>query len=109
MLLICGEPRHAVARQDAMHRRGRDLDPMEPVPVRRDPASAEVIVLAQIENFADDVARCGSRRMLRRPRAIAQAGIPVLDVTPLPLVEGLPRNPESTADTGDVPVVGRLP
>jgi hypothetical protein len=87
VLLICGEARHAVPRQDAMHRRHRDLDAMEPMQVRRDPAGAEVIVLAQIEDFADDVTRCGPRRTPRCPRPIAPPAVPVLGAPPFPFVE----------------------
>jgi hypothetical protein len=48
VLLIRRQPSHAVPRQDAMHRGDRDGDLVEPMQVGRDPASPEVIVLAQV-------------------------------------------------------------
>ena len=45
VLLIRREPRHAMPRQDAMHRGHRDRDLVEATQVRRDAACAEVIVL----------------------------------------------------------------
>jgi hypothetical protein len=95
-------------RQDPMHRRNGDRDPMKPVQVRRNPASAEVIVLTQIENFADDLLRGGPRRSPRRPRSVAQAGIPVLGVASLPFVEGFPGQPESPAHPRDILLVRRV-
>jgi hypothetical protein len=53
VLLICRQPRHAVARQDAVDRRASDRDSVKALQVRRDPASAEMIVLAQIDDLAD--------------------------------------------------------
>jgi hypothetical protein len=50
VLLIRRKPRHAVPRQDAMHRRHRDSDLVEPLQVGRDPARHEVVVLAQVED-----------------------------------------------------------
>src|SRR5262249_32455983 len=97
VLLIRRETRHAMPRQDAVHRGGRDSDLVEAMQIRRDPACAEVIVLAQIENFTDDLPRRCARRPLRCPRAITEAGVSVFDVTPLPLVERFPRDPEPTA------------
>ena len=91
-----------------MHGGDRDCDRMEPIQVRRDPAGAEVIVLAQIEDFADDVARGGPRRTPRYPCPIAQACVAVLGAPPFPLVERLARNPKATAHAGDVSVIRRL-
>jgi hypothetical protein len=102
VLLIRGKPRHAVSRQDAVHRGAGDRDPMEAMQVRRDSAWSEVIVLAQIENLADHLPRRGSRRSLRRPWPIAQPGVTVLGVSPLPLVERLPGNSEPAADSGHI-------
>ena len=88
--------------EDAVHRGDRDGDPMKPLQIRGDPAGSEVIVLAQVEDLADDLARRGSRRTLRRPGPIAQAGVTMLGMSPLPLVERFPGNPEPTAHAGDV-------
>jgi hypothetical protein len=68
VLLICRQPRHAVPRQDAVHRERRDRDLVEAAQVRRDPARAEVIVLTQAQDLADDVATRRARRVVRRPR-----------------------------------------
>jgi hypothetical protein len=107
VLLIRWQPRHPVPRQDAMPRRDGDLDLMKAQHVRRDPAGAEVIVLAEIHDLADHIARRRAGRAPRRSRAIAQAGVAVLGLTPLPFVERLARNPESPAHPGDVSLVGR--
>src|SRR5262245_20339713 len=106
--LIRWEPRHAVPRQDPMHRGDCNGDAVEPVQIRRDPPCSEVIVLAQVEDLADDLARGRSRRPLRCPRPIAQAGVSVLGVASLPFVKRLPGNPEAPAHAGDVSCVGRL-
>ena len=66
---------------------------MKALQVRRDPAGAEVIVLAEIQNLANHVARRRARRAPRRARAIAQAGIAVLDVALLPFVKDLREIP----------------
>jgi hypothetical protein len=81
---------------------------MEPVQVGRDPACAEVIVLAEVENLADDLSRGGSRRPLQYTVPITQSGVSVFDVTSLPFVGCFPRDPEPTACSRDVPFVGGL-
>jgi hypothetical protein len=55
--------------------------------VCRDAAGSEMIVLAQVENLADDLARRGAGRMPRRSRPVAEAGVPVLGVPFPPFVE----------------------
>jgi hypothetical protein len=82
---------------------------VEAMQVHRDPAGSEVIVLAQVEDLADHLTSGRSWRSLRRPRPIAQAGVSVLGMATLPLVERLPGNPEPTARPGDVSVVDCLP
>jgi hypothetical protein len=109
VLLIRGQPRHPMPRQDAMHRRDGDRDLMKALQVRRDPAGAEMIVLAEVEDLADHVAGRRAGRAPWRSGAIAQAAIAVLGVPPLPFVEGLAGNPKSPAHPGDVSFVGRLP
>jgi hypothetical protein len=56
VLLIRRQARHPVPRQDAMHRRDGDRDLMKALQICRDPAGAEVIVLAAVEDLADHVA-----------------------------------------------------
>jgi hypothetical protein len=107
-LLIRRQPRHPVPRQDAMHRRDGDLDLVKAQQIRRDPAGAEVVVLAEIQDLADHLARRRAGRAPWRSRAIAQARVAVLGLPPLPFVERLARNPESPAYPGDVSFVGRL-
>jgi hypothetical protein len=103
VLLIGRQPAHAVPRRDG------DGNPVEPMQVRRDPAGAEVIVLPQVQDRAHHVGGGGSGRMMRRPRPITHAGVAVLRVPPLPLVERFPGDPEPTADAGDIAFVGRVP
>lgn len=108
VLLIRREPRHAVPYQDAVHRGARDGDLVESTQVGRDPASSEVIVLAQIQDLADHLASGRARRMLRRPRTIAQASVTVLGVSLPPLVRRFAKHPEPPADAGDILLVSRL-
>jgi hypothetical protein len=108
MFLIGRKPIHPVPPQDAMHRGARDHNLMESLQVRGDPGRPEVIMLAQMEDLADHLARRGSRRSLWRPRPIAQSGVTVLDVSTLPLVERFPGNAESTAYPRDILFVCRL-
>jgi hypothetical protein len=108
MLLIRRQSIHPMSLEDAMHGRASNLDAMESVQIRRDPAWSEVIVLAQVENLADHLACRRSRRSLWPPRPIAQAGVTVLGVSPLPFVERLPRSPEPTANSSDILLVCRL-
>ena len=68
-----------------------------------------MIVLAEVEDLAHHVACRRAGRARGRSRAITQAGIAVLGVTPLPFVEGLTGKPKSPAHPGDVAFVGRLP
>ena len=108
MLLIRGQPIHPMPLQNAMHRGHGDCHLMEPFEVGGDPTGSEVVVLTQVEDLADHLAWRGSRRSLRRPRPIAQAGVTVLGVTPLPLVERLAGNAEPAADARDILLVCRL-
>src|SRR6185436_2158003 len=89
-------------RQDAVHRGARDGDLVEPTEVGRDSARAEVIVLAQVEDLADHIARRRAWRPVRRSRAIPQAGVAMLGVSPLPLVERLAGNSEPPAHASDI-------
>jgi hypothetical protein len=81
---------------------------MEASQVCGDAACPEVVVLPQVKDLADDLTRRRARRATRRPRAIAEAGVPVLYAAPSPFVERLARNPEPAAHSSDVAVVGRL-
>jgi hypothetical protein len=56
MLLIRGEPVYTVPHQDAMHGRQRHDDAVKAPQVIRDSPWAEVMVLAQVQDLADDVA-----------------------------------------------------
>ena len=56
-----------------MHRGRRDRDLVKALQVVGDHARPEVIVLPQVQDLADDLARRGARRPVRRPRPIAQA------------------------------------
>src|SRR5690606_13494926 len=108
VLLIRREAMHSVPAQDAVHRGARDANLVEPLQVRRDAAWPEVIVLAQIQDLADDLPRGGARRPMRRPWAVAESRVAVLGVPSLPLVEGLPGAAVPAADTRHIPFGGRL-
>src|SRR5262245_16612284 len=109
VLLIRREPRHAMPRQDAVYRGTCDGNLMEAMQVRGDPARSEMIVLAQVENFADDLTSRGAGRMLRRARTVAEAGVTVLGVPFPPFIERFTGNPEVTAHAGDVSIIARSP
>jgi hypothetical protein len=57
MLLIRRQPRHPVSRQDSMHGGGRDRDLMKAREIGGDAAPAEMVVLPQVQNLADDFLR----------------------------------------------------
>jgi hypothetical protein len=58
MLLICWQTIHPVSLQDAMDRGACDQDLMKAMQVRGDSSGPEMILLAEIENLSDHVARC---------------------------------------------------
>ena len=60
VLLIGWQPTHTVLDQDPMYARARNLDLMKALQIRGDSVRPEVIVLAQVEDFADDGRRRGS-------------------------------------------------
>src|SRR5918999_614108 len=61
-----------------------------------------MVGLAEVENLADDLPRCGPRRPDRRAWAIGQSRCPVRIKPPLPPVEGLAGDPEMAARARDV-------
>src|SRR5687767_16035503 len=85
-----------------------DRDLMKPLQVRGDSPGPEVVMLPQVEDFADDLASRGSGRAFWRPRPIAQAGVTLLGVPALPLVERLARDPEAAAHARDILLACRL-
>ena len=105
MLLIRRQARHPVARQDAMHRGGRDRDLMKAREIGPDAPRAEMIGLPEIQNFADDLRRGRPRRGMRDPGAIAQACVAVLVPASLPFVERLARDAEVPAGARNVVLV----
>ena len=105
MLLIGRQPAQAMLAEEAMHGRAGDRDLMEPPQIVGDPAGAEVILLAQIQDLADDLRRRGARRPVRRRGAIAQPRLAVGPVPLLPLVVGLARDAEVAAGLRHGPVL----
>jgi hypothetical protein len=78
MFLIGREPAQAMLAEEAMDGRGDDGDLMEPPEIVGDAAGAEVIVLAQIQDLADDLRRGRAGASLRRAGPICQPRLPVL-------------------------------
>ena len=76
MLLIGRQPVHPVLAQNAMHGRRGDRQLVKALQVVGDLARAEVVVLPQVQNLADDLRRRGSWRPVRRARPVAQAAAP---------------------------------
>src|SRR5262245_11449262 len=85
-----------------MDRRAGDGDLMKSLQVIRDPWRAEVVVLPQIHDLADDLVGCRAGDASRRRRAVAQPRITVLDETLAPFVERLAGNSEPPARARDV-------
>src|SRR5687768_12839133 len=86
MFLVRRQSAQPVLAEQPMHCRAGDGDLMESPQVIRDPAGAEVILLAQIQDLAD---HCGWRRhrtAVRHSRPIAQPRVPEAPKAPLPLV-----------------------
>jgi hypothetical protein len=108
MLLIGRESIQTMPLQDAMYRGTSDLDAMEPVQIRGNAGRPEVVVLAQIQDLADDLPRRRAGRALRRTGSIPEASVAVLGVSPFPLVERFPRDSKPTADSRDILLVRRL-
>src|SRR5262245_60381981 len=80
-----------------MHGRAGHGDLMEPPQIVGDPAGAEVILLPQIEDLADDFGRCPlGHRSAARGRSRSPAW-PRPSKAPLPFVVGLARNPKVAA------------
>src|SRR5262249_39579832 len=102
VLLARGQPVHPVAPEDAVHRRGRDGHAVVALQVVGNPAGAEVVVLAEVEDLADHLAGRPTRWAMRPPRPVAQASGSVGLEASLPLVERLSRDAEVTARPGDV-------
>ena len=90
ILLIGGQPVHAMPHQDAVHRGHGEGLLMKAPEVVGDPAGAEVIVLPQIQDLADDVARGGSRRPVWRAWPIGEPCLTLRSVSALPAVKRLP-------------------
>ena len=77
VLLIRRQPVHAVLAQNAMHGRAGDRQAVKPLQVVGNLARAEVIVLAEVEDLADDVGRRRPRRSMRRCVPVGQSGITI--------------------------------
>jgi hypothetical protein len=80
---------------------------MEPPETIGDPAGTEVILLAQIQDLADDLRRGRARASLRRAWAINEPRLSVALKAPFPLVVGLARDPEVAAGVRHRPVLSR--
>src|SRR5688572_308402 len=94
VLLIGREPMHPVLAEDAMYRRAGDDHLMKPLQIVGDPARAEVVVLAEVQNLAHHLRGRGRGAAFRRPWLVAQAGGPRRVKAALPLVERLAGDAE---------------
>ena len=109
VFLIGRQPVHAVPAQNAMHRGTRDRQAVKPLQVIGNLARAEVVVLPEVEDLADDLCRRRPRRAVRRPGPVRQSGITVLVIPPSPFVERLSGNPEMPAGARHVAGTSRPP
>jgi hypothetical protein len=109
VFLVRRQPVHAVLAQNAMHRRRSDGEVVKPLQIIGNLARAEVIVLAEVEDFTDNVWRRRPRRAMRDCGSVGQSGITVGVVPLAPFVKRLPGNGEMPARSRHVPgVLGRL-
>ena len=83
------QPVHVEAFEDPPHPRRADRDVVVALQVHRDLARPEVIVLAQVDDLADDLGLGRVRRVQRRRGTVPQAVLAELLVAAEPLVEGL--------------------
>ena len=90
MLLAGGQPVHPMPEQDAVDGRHGQRLLMESSEVVRDLARTEMVVLPQIQNLANNLARCGRWGPIRPTGTVPQAGLALGVKSPLPSVVGLP-------------------
>ena len=83
-----------VSAKNSVHRRGRNRYLMIRLQITSNPLRSEVVLLRQIKNLANHIRWRRIQRATRSTRPFAQPDPPVFLITSLPLVEGLPRNPE---------------
>ena len=104
MLLIGRQSVQAVPDQDAVHRwtRRRRLL-VKALQIVGDLARAEVIVLPEVQDLADDFRRRGASATGAACWVDRQARRAVRVKPPLPPIERLPRNAKMPARAGDVP------
>ena len=102
VLLVGGQPVHAVPAQNAMHGGIGHRHAVKPLQIIGNLARAEVVVLPEVEDLAHDLRRRGPRRAVRRPGAVRQSGITVLVIPLSPLVERLAGNAEMPTGPRDI-------
>ena len=86
VLLIGGQPVHAVLAQNAMNGGAGDREAVKPLQVVSNLPWAEMVVLPQIQDLPHDVLRGRPGRMMRRPSSIGEPEITVLVVALPPFV-----------------------
>jgi hypothetical protein len=94
ILLIRRQPVHAVLAQNAVHGRTSHRQAVKAIQIIGNLSWAELVVLSQIQNLADDVGRSGPGRVMRCPSSVGESAITVLGVALSPFVERLSRNPK---------------
>jgi len=97
---------HLEALEDPPHAGVADLDVVIAAQVHRDLQGAEVVVLAQVDDLADDLALRGVWAHVRPRRPVPEALLPELLVAVQPLVEG--RSADAVVATGGGDVAGDL-
>ena len=100
-----GEPVQVQALEDAPHARGADLHLVVALEVHRDLGRAEVVVLAQIEDLADDLGAGGVGTDLRPVRAVPEPVQAVLVIAATPGVEALAADAVVAAGQATLPVI----
>jgi len=90
ILLIRRQPVQPVPHEDAMHGRHGHGQVMKALQIVGGLAWAEMVGLTQVQDLAHDLARCRSRRSMRRAGTVRQSGRPVRLKPSLLPVEGLP-------------------
>jgi hypothetical protein len=84
-----GQPVQLQPLQDAPHARGAELDIVVALEVHRDLGGAEVVVLAQVDDLADDLGPGGVGTDQRPVGAVPEPVQAIGVIAPTPLVEHL--------------------
>jgi hypothetical protein len=102
-LLIGRQAVHPITDQDAVHRGSSHVYVMKAVEIAVDPGRSKSVTLPQIQDFGDHITGCCARKVRRRSRPIAQAGVTVAFVPGSPFIVGFAGETEMPANLSHAP------